>query len=120
MAVFDATVLLPVLWSEVPPPTDPATGQPVIFFRERINQLIQNLQKRRTRVIIPTPALSEILVRAGPAAADYLDQLTASNAFRIEPFDERTAAEVAVMTSNALSEGDKRGRGEGLWVENQI
>ena len=117
MVVFDATVLLPLLWPNVPPPRDPTTNDPVAKFRERIDHLIVNLEKSRTRILIPTPALSEILVRAGTAGPQYLEQINSSSVFRIVPFDQRAAVEVAAMTHDALESGDKRAGGEGTWTK---
>ena len=117
MVVFDATVLLPLLWPNVPPPRDPITNDPVTKFRERIDHLIDNLEKSRTKILIPTPALSEILVRAGTAGPQYLAHINSSSVFRVVPFDERAAVEVAAMTHDALKSGDKRAGGEGAWTK---
>ena len=40
--------------------------------------------------------------------ADYLDALTGKVCFRVAPFDERAAVELAAMTKDALSAGDLR------------
>lgn len=117
MAVFDATILLPMLWPGVPPPRDEFTQQPVGGYRERIDYLIERLEKDRIKIIIPTPALSEILVRAGSAGAEYLDRINASSAFKIVPFDQRAAVEVAAMTREAIDAGNKLGGLEGTWAK---
>ena len=70
MVVFDATTLLLLLSPNVEAPTDPATGQKVELAGERVDFLVQQFEKDRTKIIVPTPALSEILVRSGSAAAD--------------------------------------------------
>jgi predicted nucleic acid-binding protein len=115
MVVFDTTILLPILWSGVPAPNHPQTGEPVERFRARINHLVSYLEKNRTKIIIPTPVLSEILVRAGAAGPDYLALINAQSVFRIVAFDERAAVEVAAMTRRALDAGDKRGGVDGTW-----
>lgn len=115
MVVFDTTILLPVLWSGVPVPNHPQTGQPVEGFRDRIDCLVAHLEQSRTKIIIPTPALSEILVRAGTAGPEYLAQINARAAFRIVAFDERAAVEVAAMTRKAIDAGDKRGGVDATW-----
>ena len=108
---FDASILLPLLFSGVRGPIDPATKQPIEHCRERIDQLVSELDKNHTKVIIPTPALSEILVYADHAGPKYLEQLRQSRAFKIEPFDERAAAEVAMKIRSDLKKlGKKRGR----------
>ena len=63
MVVFDATILLAFLQSDCPPPRHPETNEPIDSFRERIDYLIQRLDKDKEKIIIPSPALSEILVR---------------------------------------------------------
>ncbi len=115
MVVFDTTVLLPVLWPGVPVPNHPQTGQPVERFRDRIDCLVAHLEQSRTKIIIPTPVLSEILVRAGAAGPEYLAQINAHAAFRIVAFDERAAVEVATMTKKAIDAGDKRGGVDATW-----
>lgn len=108
MVVFDATILLAFLQSDCPPPRHPETNEPIDRFRERIDYLIQRLDKDKEKIIIPTPALSEILVRADLAGPEYLDRINSASVFRPAPFDERGAVEVAAMTRNALaSEGGK-------------
>ena len=115
MVVFDSTILLPMLWPGVPVPTHPVTDNPIDGFRERIDYLVSHLEKSRTKIIIPTPALSEILVRAGRAGPEYLARITSESVFRTASFDERAAVEVAAMTKAAKDSGDKRGGAVGPW-----
>ena len=115
MVVFDATILLPILWAGVPVPNNPHTGELVERYRDRIDHLVAHLERSRAKIIIPTPALSEILVRAGAAAPDYLAQINSQSVFRIVAFDERAAVEVAAMTKSAIDSGDKRDGVDGTW-----
>jgi predicted nucleic acid-binding protein len=117
MVVFDATTLLLLLSPEVSLPIDPVTQRQVKYAKERLDFLLQELEKSRTKIIIPTPALSEVLVRAGSAGPTYLDRLGSSAAFRIVPFDQRAAVEVAIMTRAAITAGDKRGGADGTWAK---
>ena len=108
--VFDATFLLPLLYPEVPGPFDPATKKPLESIRERLDYLVDELEKNRTKIIIPTPALSELLVRVGNAGPRYIEQLRQARSFKIEPFDERAALEVAlVIRKNIDQMGKKKG-----------
>ena len=59
-------------------------------------------------VLIPTPVLSEVLVHARDAAPSYLELLSNTSRFRVAPFDERAAIELAEMTRRAHKEGDLR------------
>jgi len=75
MVVFDATTLLYLLDPEAKAPTDPETGESVSRVKDRITFLVSELEKRKEKIIVPTPALSELLVRAGDAGPKYLDIL---------------------------------------------
>ncbi|MBZ9976135.1 hypothetical protein [Mesorhizobium sp. BR-1-1-10] len=83
-------------------------GTPIEKPTERLNFLVESLEKSRTKIIIPTPALSEVLVRVVPAEAEKLvEHINAKAIFRIESFDARAAIEVAAMTRNG-TDGGKR------------
>ena len=117
MILFDATTLLVMLSPETAVPKD-LSGKVIPYARERLDGLVVELEQRRTKIIIPTPALSEALVRAGPATgALYLNRIKRSAAFRIEPFDERAALEVAAMARGAIDRGDKKDGGTGTWAK---
>jgi len=106
--VFDTTMLLPLLDPKLPPPIDPATSAPVTDYQARLSFLVADLQRRQEKIIIPTPALAELLVRTGSAGPGYLTTISRSAAFRIEPFCERAAIEHAMMTAAAVAAGDKK------------
>ena len=108
MAVFDATTLLLFLEPEASVPPDPATNEPVTNAKARIDHLIETLELGGETIVIPTPALSEVLVHANDAGPRYLDILNTTRWFRIEPFDQRAAVELASMTREALREGNLR------------
>ena len=108
MAVFDATTLLLFLEPDASVPLDPTTNEPVTNAKARIDQLIETLEKAGATIVIPTPALSEVLVHANDAGPRYLDILNTTRWFRIEPFDQRAAVELASMTREALREGNLR------------
>ena len=108
MAVFDSTTLLYLLDPSAKPPTDPDTGQPVARAKERVELLLETLKAQREVVLIPTPVLSEVLVGADGAGPQYLKILSNTSRFRIAPFDERAAIELAEMTRKAPSSGNLR------------
>jgi len=117
MVVIDATNLLLMLrpGTHVPAGKD---GLPVDKPKERIEYLIARLDKEKTKVIIPTPALSEALVRAGSVATqEIVEKLQKFSVFRIESFDTRAAIEVAAMTRKALDSGKKRGPSSATWAK---
>jgi len=116
MVVFDATMLLLLLRPNSGRPFD-SDGAPIAQVAERIAYLIQRLDKARNRIVIPTPALSEVLVRAGSAAPQIVETLGRSALFKIMPFDSLAAIEAALMTRAAIDAGDKRGGLEATWAK---
>ncbi len=108
MPVFDATALLHLLDPAAGAPIDPATNEPLIDAKARIDFLIVTLEAQGETIIIPTPALSEVLVHAGGAGSRYLEILNNTRCFRVEPFDQRAAVELAAMTRDAIAAGDLR------------
>jgi hypothetical protein len=101
MVVFDASILLFVL--------DENTKSSVPNAKERVEYLIDTLSKTSEKIIIPTPALSECLVHAGPAGSEYLNIIGKQVCFRIASFDERAAVEAAIRTYNARQRGQPKG-----------
>jgi hypothetical protein len=91
MVVIDATMLIPLLRPDIPVPAGPG-GVPIEKAKERIDHLVKQLEKEKTKIVVPTPALSEILVRAGTEMSDkIIEHLQRFSVFRIEPFDTRAA-----------------------------
>ena len=116
--VFDATFLMPMLRPEVGFPVDSATKKPVEKAKERLDYLLDGLEKSATKILVPTPALSEILVRAGVRASqEIVETLDKSRVFRIEAFDTLAAIEVAAMTRAALDGGDKKAGIDAPWAK---
>jgi hypothetical protein len=121
IVAIDSTFLLVVLHPTAPIPKDPSTGKPWEKGRERVEYLIERLSDEKATVIIPTPVLSEVFVRAGPKAInDYLAGIRSTRCFRIGPFDQKAAVEVAMMTDAALAAGRKRGASTGPWQKVKI
>ena len=116
MVVFDATMMMLALWPDAPTPKDPVTQQPIDFASERVQLVVSSLEKNKTKIIIPAPALSEVLVRAGKAGPKIVSAIQRSSAFRIEDFGAAAAVEVAMMTRYALDSGSKRD-GDGTWAK---
>jgi hypothetical protein len=103
MIVFDASVLLLLLNPETSPPKDAATGYPVARCKDRIEYLIAQLSKQREKIIIPTPALSEALIKAGEAAPQYLDIMRNSRFFQVSPFGTTAAVEAAELMRHRIA-----------------
>lgn len=97
MVVFDASVLIDLFH----PRTHPDR-------KAKLDHLVADLQRKKIKIVIPTPALSEFLARAGKARDAYHTRLSTSAAFRIAAFDSRAALECALLLDAALTGGDKR------------
>ena len=96
--VLDAEVLQLLLRpAHAAPPRDPATGEEVAAWRARLGELVARLEEDRSSVVIPTPVLATLLVRAGRATDALLRRIEARRAFQVQAFDIRAAVEAAAM-----------------------
>lgn len=105
MVVFDTSTLLLLIDPDVLPPIDQATGKPLERCKERIEHLIKELNDSRTRILIPTPVLSEFLVKAGPNKHEFLNEFLGSHSFVVGSFDQRAAIELAMLEDANLKSG---------------
>ncbi|MDD5329309.1 MAG: PIN domain-containing protein [Sulfuricella sp.] len=76
--------------------------------RARLDNLVAELQKKRTKILIPTPALTELMIRAGRAREAIHQKLSGKSVFQITSFDSRAAMECALLLEEALDAGSKR------------
>ena len=106
MVVLDAGILIK-LFSQRAPTED----------RQKLVYLVDTLQKTRERIAIPTPALSEYLVKAGKATEGILEQIRKSAVFRVVSFDQRAAIECALAIKRALDHGDKKSGSTSTWAK---
>jgi predicted nucleic acid-binding protein len=115
MVVFDATMLMLLIRPDSGRPRDPATALPVDHVSERIAHFVEQSEESKTRVGLPTPALSEVLVRSGASTIKVIEKIKEFSVFEILPFDELAAIELAIMTRNAIDAGDKRSGSAQVW-----
>jgi hypothetical protein len=85
--------------------------------KERVDHLISSLSQLGEQIVVPTPALAEMLVHAGPAVGTYLDELQKSSRFKIASFDTKAAVEVAADIAASLKKGAKKAGAEGTWAK---
>lgn len=116
MVLFDTTFLSLLLHPEAKPPLG-TDGNPVLRCKDRIENLIQSLSDKKTKVIIPTPVLSEILVLSGKSGPDYLSAINDRACFEIKSFDQKAAIEAASQIRDAMSGGDKKAAALGTWAK---
>lgn len=118
MIAVDNNFLTLMLHPSARPPLDPSTGMPVSRLDERIELLIEELDEARETIIIPTPVLAEFLMLAGKDGPKYLTEINKRSLFRVEPFDERAAIELAaVELSIRRKTADKRDGAQGTWAK---
>ncbi len=112
MVAFDSTILSLLLFPDAELEQG-EQGQPVEHARERVAGLIRELEAGKEQILIPTPALCEVLVTEGIDVQDALATLRSSSFIKIGDFDERAAVEVAMRLRAAIRAGDLR---EGLGI----
>lgn len=105
--IIDTTVLSLLFNPNAKPPIDKTTKQPLEHFKERVNYLIQTLNKDKTQIIIPSPVLCEILVPVTVGQKETIDTLSRSP-FKILGFDQRASIECSIMLRKYLSEAKNK------------
>lgn len=104
MIAFDtSTIVLTLDPDRARPPIDPSTGLPLTNCKRRVDHLISRLDGAKEVILIPTPILSEYLVRAGPNRSEYINKFLSSKNFMVGAFDERAAIELALLNDPDLN-----------------
>lgn len=114
MIILDTT-FLSVFLNENPPPAKDRKGQVVPFFKERVSELIANLNASDEVIGIPAPVLAEILVRAGKQKGQFLTILNDRYRFQVLPFGARAAIEAGELISKIRSE--TKGQTSDTWAK---
>ncbi|CAN5385838.1 hypothetical protein BH09PSE5_BH09PSE5_27870 [soil metagenome] len=70
--------------------------------RERLDLLVETLEQKGDKVMVPTPAYAEFLVKADKAKSSYYKKIESSRVFRVEPFSQRAAIECADLLERGL------------------
>ena len=83
-------------------------GSVVGHMQRRMDHLVATIDRAKGSVIVPTPALAELLVGAGAQRATMLRALESGKAMRIEPFGKMAAVHCASLDNQAISDGDKK------------
>src|SRR5437870_2623147 len=109
MVGFDAHFVMFALCPAIPASVDHA--------KERVLNLLQQLQDAKERIVVPTPALTEFLVPAESAGPRYLDELQRSSRFKIAAYSIRAAVEVAAAIEAAVTKKDKRDGTRDSWAK---
>jgi hypothetical protein len=109
---FDNTFLSILLNPKARIPEDPATGQPLSAAKQRAEFLVAKLSKARQKVILPAPAVSELLTAIGPTSQEYLSIISRRRMFSVAAFDMLAAVELAVLNREIFLEQDVKNNAE--------
>ena len=120
VVAFDTDALSLLLNPSAKPPNDPVTQKPIEKPKERMELLVEDLQKKRARIAIPAPVLAEFLVLADEAGPDYLKIIDNNSSFDCAPFDALAAIEAAASQRRAFAEGDKKSGAIGSWQKVKV
>ena len=113
---FDNTFLSLVLNPNSKPFSNPQTGKPIEYCKERIEALIDKHSDSRDTILIPTPCLAELLT-AVPDVSKAISEINNSATFEVAPFDARCAIELGLETHNAIAAGDKKSGASAGWQQ---
>lgn len=116
----DCNFLSLILHPGAKAPDDPSTKQPIERLRERLDSLLQELDEKEERILVPMPVLAEFLILAGNDGPEYLQTLGQSKTFFLAPFDERAAIELAAMELEDRGKADKRGGVKAPWQKVKV
>lgn len=105
MVAFDNTILSVLLFpdAEVHEGHEP---KPVERARDRVNALVQEIADAGEQVLVPSPALAEVLATPDCDVDEVLNTLRGSAYIRIRDFDQRAAVELAIRLRAAFAAGD--------------
>lgn len=115
--VFDTNLAIMLVRPDAMVAKD-ANGVMISHAKERVDGLLAQLAADKTKIVIPTPVLAEVLVRSdADERAALIARFTRSASFRVAAFDERAAFELADIEKKAIDGGDKRGGVQGSWTK---
>lgn len=104
MVVFDTSILVLSLDPDnARPPKDPRSGKALTHCKARIDYLIERLSASGTSILVPTPVLSEYLIKAGPNKYEYANKIVKARHFVVADFNLRAAIELTMLADADLS-----------------
>lgn len=69
--------------------------------RAALDGLVKDLEQSRSRILIPAPCVTELLVLGGKAGDAFQKVLGGSSGFDVIPFDKRAATECGILLKEA-------------------
>jgi hypothetical protein len=114
---FDTTALS-LVWIAGATARNRRTRKPIKHAKERLEALIERIAADNDLILIPTPVLSEVIVKIPSKAHELIEYIRSSPWFRVESFDAAAALELGLRTAKAISDGDKReGMNDATWTK---
>ena len=116
---LDATALMCLLdtrTDEFPAPDGSIVGN----MQRRMDHLVTTIDRAKGSIIVPTPALAELLVGAGVQRAAMLRALESGKAMRVEPFGKMAAVQCASLDNQAISDGDNKDGVRSSWQKVKV
>lgn len=104
MVLSDTTLLLLLIKPDAPVPGD-GRGLPPDRVGDRIAFLVDTLENAGERILVPTPVLSELIIRSKLSALEVIEKLNKYACFEICPFDVLSAVEMAELTKKEAGGG---------------
>ncbi|QFT84985.1 hypothetical protein FIU88_08350 [Halomonas sp. THAF12] len=84
-----------------------------------VSRALYNIETRR--FLIPTPALSEVMVQMDhEQMASFIRYLHGSKHFIVQPFDQRASIEAALAVRKARDEGNKKAGSQEPWQKVKV
>jgi hypothetical protein len=116
MIVFDTTALS-LLWVPGATASNRHTKRAIKHAKERLEALIEEIAATDDVIIIPSPVLSEIIIKIPNRADELLKRIKGSPWFKVEAFDAAAAVELGLRTAKAMAAGDKREGMQADWTK---
>ncbi len=116
---FDATALMYLL-DQNRTSHQEEDGTVVQHMPLRMRHLVDSIDQASGRVVVPTPALAELLVGAGTQRGAMIRALENRRVFRVASFNRLAAIECALLDAGAVADGDKKDGVRSAWQKVKI
>lgn len=111
-AAFDNTMLSALLNTSGKPIRIPGTDVPIDMPKERAEEIVAKIARDNRKIVLPAPAVAELLTAIGPDAEVYINIVLNSRVFEIGNFDARAAVELAFLNRGVFKGLDDKNKAE--------